>query len=184
MDLKPERSEPPPAGRAGLFRRFRREGRGVVAIEFAILALPFIMMIFAVLETALVFLGELTLDQAVERVARIVRTGEAQTSGMTEAQFRQALCNEVSMLMNCSGLSIDLRTYPNYASLPSAPPKKNGDLDTTGFAYAPGGANTIIALRVFYKWPIFTDIMRASLSDMRDGSHLITATAAFKTEPY
>ncbi|WP_162244744.1 TadE/TadG family type IV pilus assembly protein [Aureimonas sp. Leaf454] len=165
-----------------LFPRFRRDRQGVAAIEFALLALPFFTIIFAILETGLVFLAELTLDQAVDQVARTVRTGEAQKAGMTEAQFKQAICDKVSFLLSCPKLKIDLSVYANFASIPA--PSPSGSVDSSGFGVHMAGGETISALRVYYNWPIYTDLMRKYLATSGDGTQLLYSVAAFRTEPF
>jgi Flp pilus assembly protein TadG len=174
------------APRIGLFGRDRS---GVAALEFAFLAFPFFMIVFATLETAVVFMAELTLDSATERVARQVRTGEAQKggaskAGMTKAEFREAICKEVNFLLDCSKLQIDLRSFGDDYNVPTATPMKNGDLDTSGFGYALPGRQTVTQLRVYYKWPLLLDFMRKSFTTMPDGTFLLAASAAFKTEPF
>lgn len=171
-----------PRGRRGLFGRFRRDRKGVAAVEFALLAIPFFLMIFATIETGIVFLAELTLDQAVDQVGRTVRTGEVQKANVTKDVFKNRLCDKVRFLMNCDNLLIDVANFPNFESIPK--PLKNGVLDTSGFGYAPGGKNTVTAVRVFYKWPIVTDMMRKYLADGGDGTHLLYAISAFRTEPF
>jgi Flp pilus assembly protein TadG len=164
--------------------RLAGDRRGSVAIEFAFLALPFSLAIFATIETSIVFLAELTLDQSVDRVARSVRTGELQKANMSAEDFRADICRGVDFLLDCSKLHIDIKVYGDYGSLVQPTPIKNGDIDTTGFGYQLGGPETINALRVYYKWPLHTDLLRAYLSDMADGSHLLYSMAAFRTEPY
>ena len=77
------------AGRAALrpFRRFVRANDGVTAVEFAIVATPFFALMFAIFETAFVFLGQQTLETAVANAARQVRTGQAQAQGFSSVQF-------------------------------------------------------------------------------------------------
>ena len=164
--------------------RFWGNRRGSVAIEFAFLALPFFLTIFAIIETSIVFLAELTLDQSVDRVARSVRTGELQKEKMSAEDFRKDICKGVDFLLDCDKLKIDIKVYQTFADLDRPIPVKNGDIDSSGFGYQLGGPETINALRVYYKWPIHTDMMRAYLSDMADGSHLLFSMAAFRTEPY
>ena len=168
--------------RAGLMRRFSRDRGGVAAIEFAILAIPFFLLVFALLETALVFFGELSLDRAVEEVARGVRVGRY--AAASEGEFRADLCKEVQIVMDCTKLAVDLRSYDSFADLPKSVRVTDGAEDTSGFGYEQIPGNTIAALRVTYHWPIVTDLIRKSLSDLSDGTHLIAATAAFKTEPF
>lgn len=164
--------------------RLRKDRSGATVVEFALLAMPFLLVVFAILETSLVFLGELTLDNAVQRVGRTVRTGEVQAANLSEAEFRSRLCGEVDFLLDCNKLQVDLNFYPAFSAIPAAAPIKDGDLDASGFGYALSGASSIVALRVYYKWPIYTDLMRKYLSDMDDGSHLLASMAAFRTEAF
>ena len=173
-----------PARRQGGLFRLWGNRKGSVAIEFAFLALPFFLTIFAIIETSIVFLAELTLDQSVDRVARSVRTGELQKQKMSAEDFRKDICKGVDFLLDCNKLQVDIKVYPSFAALNQAPPIKNGDIDPSGFGYQLGGPEAINALRVYYKLPVHTDLMRAYLSNMADGSHLLFSMAAFRTEPY
>ncbi|KQT53857.1 MULTISPECIES: TadE/TadG family type IV pilus assembly protein [unclassified Aureimonas] len=178
-------ADAPMPARRGILRRFRRDRKGVAAIEFALLALPFFLMIFAAIETSIVCLAEMTLDQAVDQVGRTVRTGQAQKANLTKDAFKQQICAKVGFLLACDKLSVDVATYDNFAAIPE--PLTNGKLDTSGFGYAPGGKETITAVRAFYKWPITTDMMRKYLADggeKGDGTHLLYAISAFRTEPF
>ncbi|BDA82645.1 pilus assembly protein TadG [Aureimonas sp. SA4125] len=170
--------------RRGRIFRLAGDRRGSAAVEFAILAVPFFLTIFAIIETSIVFLAELTLDQSVDRVARKVRTGELQKANMTAEDFKKEICKGVEFLLDCSKLNVDIKVYPDFGALNQPTPVKNGDIDPSGFGYQLGGPETINALRVYYKWPIHTDMMRAYLSDMADGSHLLYSMAAFRTEPF
>lgn len=164
---------------------FWRDRRGVGAIEFALLALPFFLMLFAVFETSVVFVAELTLGQSVDRVARKLRTGEIQQAETSEADFRKDICNGAVLIFDCSKLKVDLKVYTKFSDVPSpSSPVSNGDVSGSGFAYQLAGPKQISALRVYYKWPVVTDIMQAFLSDMSDKTHLLFAGAAFQAEPY
>lgn len=176
------RPGPIQARRRGLLRRFRRDRKGVAAVEFSLLALPFFLMMFATIETSIVFLAELTLDQAVDQVGRTVRTGQAQQANLTKDAFKQKICDRVSFILDCKKLDVDVANYTNFSDIP--PPLKNGVLDTSGFGYAPGPKSTVTAVRAFYRWPIVTDMMRKYLADNGDGTHLLYAISAFRTEPF
>ncbi|KAF0113370.1 MAG: TadE family protein [Hyphomonadaceae bacterium] len=55
----------------------RRKNRGSTAVEFALIATPFVFMIFALIETMLVFFTQTTLEAAVAEESRKIRTGQA-----------------------------------------------------------------------------------------------------------
>lgn len=167
--------------RSGLYRR---DHRGVVAIEFAFLALPFFMLMFAILETSLVFIGEITLEQAVSRAGRTVRTGEVASANLTQEAFKKNLCAEILFMLRCDGIKFDLESYATFAAIPTAPPLKNGSLDSGSFVYQPGAPGEIMALRVFYEWPLLTDFMRKALAPANGSTYLLQSTDVFKTEPF
>ena len=63
-----------PARPRGLLRRFRRDQRGVTAVEFGMVATPFFALLFAIIETALVFWTTQVLETAVTNASRRVYT--------------------------------------------------------------------------------------------------------------
>lgn len=171
-----------PPRASGRMRRFGRDRAGVTAIEFAILAVPFLMIVFATLETAAAFLAELTLDHAVQRVSRLVRVGEIRSGD--EAKFKSALCANAKLLLSCDDIKYDLRSYPSFGDIPTAAPVSDGTLASGGFGFEPGGAEAVTALRVYYEWPIFTDLIRRYIANTADGAYLLSSVSVFKTEPY
>ena len=58
------------------------------------------------------------------------------------------------------------------------------DIDTSDFAVTPGDALSINMLRVFYRWPVMTDLMRSSMSNLKDGKTLLFSTITWRNEPY
>jgi len=190
--------------RKPLLRRFARSTDGAAAIEFAILAIPYFLIVFAILETFIAFIGENIISNGVDVMARKVRTGELRSTTANDpafkTTFRTAFCNEISILITCSAdeianpkrLYIDLRSFSNYSDIPTTIPRastaQNADLKTTDFAYSPGGAKSINMLRAYYRWPVITDLVRPMLTTVRSsngtGDFLIVSTATFRNEDY
>lgn len=185
-------------------RSLWRSRDGAAAIEFALLAIPYFLIIFAILETFVAFTAEQLVGNAVDTMGRKLRTGTityglGKTSNTTQTQFRQAFCNEISILIQCSSdevatpnkLWLDVRSFTTFALIPKTIPRTaSGELDTSSFAYAPGGAKTINMLRAYYKWEVITDLVRPYITNVRptDGSRpnyfLMVETAAFQNEDY
>ena len=167
-------------------RGFGRREDGATAVEFALIALPFFALIFATIETALAFFAGQALETAVINASRTIRTGEAQTQGLTAATFKDAVCAELTYLFNCeAGLYIDVQTYTTFASISlSVPVDTNGNLKTTGYSYTPGHGGNIVVVRAYYEWPVFVNKLGNNLATQPDGTHLLTATAAFQNEPF
>src|SRR4051794_15045793 len=84
-------------------RAFGRRDDGTAAVEFAIVLAPFLAMLFAILETALVFFAGQTLETAAADSARLLLTGQAQTAGFTQTQFKDAVCANIAGLFDCAG---------------------------------------------------------------------------------
>jgi Flp pilus assembly protein TadG len=170
---------------ASLFGGFARSERAATAVEFAVVAAPFFGLVFAITETALIFFSQETLETAVAASAREIRTGLAQQQGFSAAQFKDRICQQVTALLNCNGLMIDVRTHATFDSVDlNKPLNGNGDVDTTGFGYLPGHGSDIITVRAFYEWPVWSMLLGPSLSNLANGKHLLAATSAFRNEPF
>ena len=167
-------------------RRFVREKDGIAAVEFAIVAAPFLALMFAIMETALVFFASQVLETAVADSARLIMTGQAQSQNFTQVQFKQAVCAKILGLFDCgNGLQIDVKTYTGFASISTSKPiDVNGNLQTN-FGYTPGGPGDIVVVRLMYQWPVYVSLLGLnSLADMSGNKRLIIATAAFRNEPF
>ncbi|ANP87913.1 TadE/TadG family type IV pilus assembly protein [Rhizobium leguminosarum] len=189
------------------FRALARSREGAAAIEFALLAIPYFLVIFAILETFVAFAAEELVSNAVDTMSRRMRTGQitynlGRTTDMNQAQFRQAFCDEVSILIRCSAsevatpskLYLDVQTFNTFSAIPTTIPKlstdKYADINPAAFKYTPGGAGTINMLRAYYRWEIITDLVRPYITTIRPSGgsmpsqYLIVGTAAFQNEQY
>ena len=172
------------------FRRpFARNERGAVAIEFALLALPFFAIIGAIMETAFYFLSSQILDSSVDSAVRLLRTGQAQTQSMTADAFRTSICDGLLNLFDCDQLKIDVKTVSNFSSASFSYPLQldpdTGLQDWTGtWVYTPGDGSQYVTLRVYYKWPTMLDLMGFNLSNAGDGYRLMASVRVFRNEPF
>ena len=74
--------------RAG--RRLLRRQDGAAAVEFGLVAAPFLALIFAIMETAIVFFAGQALETAVADSARLILTGQAQTLRLRPGHVQDA----------------------------------------------------------------------------------------------
>jgi Flp pilus assembly protein TadG len=175
--------------RASLFRfdtarRFSRHDDGAAAIEFGMVAAPFLALMFAIMETALVFFAGQTLETAVADSARLIMTGQAQTQGFNATQFKTQVCSKVGGLFDCAGgLYVDVKTYSSFGAVDNSPPiiKPDGTIDTT---YNAGGPGDIVVVRLIYQWPVYASLLGFNLSNTGSNKRLLISTAAFRNEPY
>src|ERR1700690_4460285 len=116
--------------------------------------------------------------QSDRAFARQIRTGQAQTGGMTQTQFRTSICNEIAPLLACdANLQIDVESYPTYGTANFAPPTDvNGNVSAALNNYAPGNACSVVLVRSFYTWKVLTPVLSQFLTNITGGYHLVTAT--------
>ncbi len=172
------------AARLGL-ARFGRDERGATAVEFSIVALPFFALMFAIIETSLLFFAGQTMETAVANSARLIRTGQAQQQGFDANNFKAQICNQIMTLFTCpAGLKLDVRKYTTFDSIDlGVPVDGSGNLKVTE-KYEPGKGGDIVVVRAYYEWPVFVPQMGNDLANMPNGKHLLVATAAFRNEPF
>lgn len=190
-------------GKRSRWTSFVRSRDGSAAIEFALLAIPYFMVVFAILETFVAFAAEQLVSNAVDTMSRRMRTGQitnaaGQPSYLDQTAFRRAFCGEVSILIQCSEaeittpdkLWIDVRTFSKFSDIPAAIPMNATGLDTTAMQYSPGGSGSINMVRAYYHWQIITDLVRPYITPYKTATgarlndYLIVATAAFQNEKY
>ncbi|MEP0323648.1 TadE/TadG family type IV pilus assembly protein [Bauldia litoralis] len=174
-----------PRARRGSFRRFRRDENGATAIEFGIIALPFIALMMAIIETAIVFFAGQAMETAVDRASRLVRTGQAQQQGFSAEDFKKEVCSGVMSLLDCDGgLKIDVATYKSFGDIALTKPVDGaGNLKKT-FDYKPGNGGDIVVVRAFYEWPVYINLLGHNLANMANGTHLLSSATAFRNEPF
>jgi len=163
-------------------RRARRDGSA--AVEFGIIAVPFLMLLFAILEIALISLTDTVLENAVIDAGRQVRTGEADRSGMSTDKFKTKICANMSAFAdNCtSRLTVDVRVLTGFLK-PPEDPLKTGTFNPAGLDYKQSQPGDIVIVRAWYQQPIFTPFMTQG-APRAGGTGILTATTLFRNEPY
>jgi len=184
----------PTAGkrRRNRFAAFFRDSNGATAVEFALIATPFLALIAGLTQTFLLFFAQSALENAVRASARQILTGQVQTidasAGLTagQAAFRQTVCNNANVLFTCAGLMIDVQVANNWSSANAGTPTltydANGNVNNT-WQFNPGNAGDIVVVRVMYLWPTFFGPIAFNMADQPNGSREIMASAAFQNEP-
>lgn len=165
-------------------RRMVRDQDGAAAVEFAMVAAPFLAMVFAIIETSIVFFAGQALETAAADSARLIMTGQAQIAGYDKAKFKEAVCGKIYGLFNCSaGLHVDVKSYPAFANVPTNKPITNGNFDSNT-TYSPGTPGDIVVVKLLYQWPVYVSLLGLNLSDISGGKRLLMSTVAFRNEPY
>ena len=165
-------------------QRLARQEEGTAAVEFGLIAMPFLALVFAIIETALVFFASQVLETAAADSARLIMTGQAQTQGLDKDTFKDKVCARVFGLFDCAGgVHVDVQKVGSFGSVTlDKPVDSDGNLDTSNFKYEPGGPGDIVVARLIYQWPTYVSLL--GLSNMANNNRLMMATAVFRNEPY
>jgi len=163
---------------------FSRCTRGGAALEFALIATPFLGLLLAIVQTGLVFFAGQVLQASTAQAARQIMTGQAQAQGMTSAQFQQAVCANAGGLFNCGGLSVNVQTFTSFSAISRLNPVQNGAINPALLGFQPGIAGNIELVQVYYPWPVGPNIFGVNLANLGGSSSLLIATSVFRNEPY
>jgi Flp pilus assembly protein TadG len=198
--LPEDSSMPSPASSTASFRnalrRFRRNRRGSAAVEFSLVALPFFALLFAIIETSIVFFASQVLETGVQDAGRQLFTHQLQDKNLSaaaaKAAFQKDLCDRVNVLFTCSDnvpLDVDVRFYLPGTTITINDPITSGSYDASGltFLLPPPGSQATVVARVFYQWPMIVTGLGYNISNINRGmansKRLLAASTAFHVEP-
>lgn len=176
--------------------RFRGNRRGSAAVEFALVAPIFFALLFAIIETALVFFSGQVLETITQNSARVVLTGQAQSGSVTvcavggvatpctQATFKAYVCSQIPALFDCNSLYVDVTSFSSFSAV-TLPTHLDAACNfDTNMTYSAGSAGDIVVVRLFYQWPLFVTGLGYNIGCGSTSKKLLVATAAFKNEPY
>jgi Flp pilus assembly protein TadG len=175
--------------RPSFVRRLLRARKGSVAVEFAFIALPFFMLLFAILEIGLILVLDAVVETAVTDTGRLVRTGQAQMQAVkvTQEDMLKKFCSQMSVFAgDCQSRAfMDVRVVNSFSNpLDTTDPMFTGAFEPGKTLFMPGIPGDRIMVRVWYEHPVVTPFLAQALSKSGDGQVLLTTTMAFQNEPY
>jgi Flp pilus assembly protein TadG len=174
-------------------RSKRSQKRGTAAVEFALVATPFLMLLFGLFEIMMIFFIQTTLESAIHEESRKIKTGQANAgAGLTAADFKAGVCARMMGMVNCqTRLFVMVQNQPTTGSLVSPM------TDPTLLAAPPYQQNTaagsIVVVRGFYMWELMTPGISSAFNnttatgpngDLGTKNRMLVATAAFRNEPF
>jgi Flp pilus assembly protein TadG len=173
------------AGRVGI-GRFCRHEVGTAAVDFALVLLPFLVVLMSIIEASIVLFAGQVLQTATTNASRLILTGQVQNAGWSASQFKSSVCANLTVMFNCtSNLYIDVRAFSfgSPVTLPS-PTNSNGTL-ANNYVFQSGNPGDIVVVRLIYQWPIFASALGMGLvTSSTNNTNTLVATAAFRNEPY
>jgi Flp pilus assembly protein TadG len=208
------------AGELSLWFRVLASDEAGAAIEFALVAPAFIALLLAIMNTTLIYLAQEGLETAAESSARLLLTGQAQTlqsytgstlnTGMTAAQFTNAICGTLTYsatanassvttfgngsllppFLSCSNLYVNVVPATSFTgastSAPTLSVDGNGNVTGNSFSTTNGTStqNQVLVVQLLYLWPTVTGPLGLSLGNVPSGNRLLSATQVIETESY
>ena len=162
-----------------------RDRRGATAVEFALVATPFLALLVAIVQTFLVFFAQEMLEGVVQQSSRQILTGQTQSQQATQTAFHQTVCTQGAVLFTCSKSLVDVRVATSWSTADTSAliPTYDSQGNVNNMQFNPGHAGDIVVVRVMYMWPVLLGPLGFNLSNQPNNTRLILATAAFQNEP-
>lgn len=157
--------------------RFRKDERGVTALEFAFVAPVLIFLMFSIIELGFMLYLRSAVETATQMVARRAITGNfaGESSGNRQAKFQQMLLDEVGQfLIANTSLRVTTQVWSNLSQVGGGSRAGAGNV---------GGANQIVRYQVDCNYKFMTPMLNWLGSEATDNLH-IQATAFVKNEAY
>jgi Flp pilus assembly protein TadG len=168
------------------FVRFRRKApslrgqQGTTAVEMALIAPVFFLLLIGTTEICLIEAGQQLLENATFNTARLITTGYT-TNGQTQQQtVTQTLFNELQSygsFFNTAQLTITAVAYNSFTN----------DANKTNGTNGLGTPDQIIDYTVSYPWKLFTPLVGDIIGhEDINGNLVITLTShiVLRNEPY
>lgn len=166
-------------------KSYLRESAGGPALEMALVAPVFMAIMLVTFDMGYMLFCQGVLDGAARNAARVVRTGEAQTSGDPQGTFFAVLDSGLSGVISPTAVSADIESFADFSTLKSGLPAlidpKTGKPVTN---FSPGSPNSAVAVRVSYVYNFMVPWEGSLLMGAKPGSARLETTVVFKNEPY
>ncbi|AWN34735.1 TadE/TadG family type IV pilus assembly protein [Methylobacterium radiodurans] len=181
-----------------VIKPFGSAREGAAAVEFALVAVPFLGLCAAIIQVAFLIWAAQNFDRALQVGVRSLFTGQFQLSnaGQTDptailTALRSQICGAGSdnrvTLFDCSAVKLDVKTAGSFgSSAPASPVDPNTGTWSTSFGntYVCPKPGAIVVVTAAVKLPTLLGLLGTNFRTFADGSYLLMSTAVFRTEPY
>ncbi|MCW2314653.1 Flp pilus assembly protein TadG [Rhodoblastus acidophilus] len=162
--------------RRGALARLARDRRGVAALEFAMVSIPFLGLLCAIFETAFVFYTHEVFDTTVANVARQILVNQYASTTPTTADFLSAgsatgangysLCGSLPSYFQCANIRVNVSATAAGGAFSSLAGAITDDFIAHPSANVNLGApGSIVVFQAFYAMPIYLSVLLASGSN-------------------
>jgi Flp pilus assembly protein TadG len=176
---------------------------GATVVEFAMVA-PMMLLLFAtIIDLGMMLTTQSLLDGASRDAARLIRTGQVQTSGSPRTTFQNLLCSDMTPVMSTatcqSQVVFEVQVFTSFSGVSFTACTQN--TDPSGVGYCPFGAGTasqIVGVKITYNRPFIVPWVGACLtggscwvgpgtgsgSGSGTNTATLTSTVIFLNEPF
>ena len=163
--------------------RFARSEDGATAVEFGVLATPFLMLLMGTMEMAMLMTTNSTVESALAIASRQIRTGQVQSGEISKDDLIQGVCDFVNVISSCDGkVFVEVRNFSDFTSYSADTPvcsDQNGDP-----TFEPGDAGDVVMVRICYVYDVLMPGIGLSLANLGDNKRGIVTTSVFRNEPF
>lgn len=179
-------------------KTFNSNRSGATAVEFGLVAFPFVLMVTLTMNVGMYYYTINSLDKGAADAVRSILTGTAQTAGYTVNDFRTLVCNATTASgssIDCTKLTVLLAS--SNTSWSDLQTKIGAQACTTGggLTSATGsgtdllskyvnGQSAYVFVTLCYQWELAKYLPLFKSSVFTDGAMLLQSSQAIKTEPY
>lgn len=177
----------PPSRLRRSLAAFGRDMGGTAVLEFALVAAPFLAVLFASLTTSLTYFAQQGLETVAAAAGRSLLVGDTQAAAVTKAQFKSQVCAKLPRYMRCANLMVSVNQSSDFASADITVPDVRFASDGTpkdSLPYNPGTAGDIVTVRLYYIWQLPSVNLGFDVSNLSNGRRLLIATSVAQTEQY
>ena len=171
-----------------MIRRLRRLGRdnsGATAIEFALLAGPFLLIVLGLIEIGIQYFTSTSFESAVQRTARLIRTGQAQTASMDLPALRKAVCDDIYNLFDCmNNTAFQVSILSSMTSLPTDTAVDEDGKFVLEEDFNAGKGSDYVLVRGYFQFHPLLDVFGVIRHRLANGNYLYGATVLFRNEPF
>lgn len=173
------------AGRRHLFRRFVKDTEAVAAVEFGIIIVPLMVLLFAIIEYGMMFFVNAVLENSVDEYSRIVRTGQAAESSMGLSAAKSEICSNMMALFSCQeNLHLIVSVVTDISSVTSVNAfDVDGEFKDVD-VYDIGEGKDYILVQAYLPWKSFFRSLGASVRMTSDDAFILGAVQLFRNEPF
>jgi hypothetical protein len=159
--------------RSNLLKRFRKQEDGAAAVEFAMIALPFFALIFAVFELAIFFFASRYIEDGLFNASRKVLT-QRLPAGNVCTEFKKELAKSFTQWLDATKIVITAKPLSSFSGTEAA-----ADFAAGGCSF--GAPGSVVVLSVTYPYP-FNGFRFTSGSATIGKNMPLYASTAFRVE--